>query len=169
MRGEGWGLMRVWPLYSVCAHARRCPQFWLCSFVFFFLYEIGMLVSWLCFKVSLSPLLVILSFILLVLLVLLLLFLLLGLVLLAEADELAFVIHGAGVVADGDDGWRPGDDEGFGRDLSGLQGLGGVVGLCGAVSEVPAVAVDTGAHRRRQFSTSFSIYVGRRKQKTRQQ
>lgn len=34
MWGGGLGLMRVWPLYSVCEYARRCPQFWLCSFVF---------------------------------------------------------------------------------------------------------------------------------------
>lgn len=116
-----------------------------------------MLVSWLCLKVTPFPLLVILPFLLLVFLVLLLLFLLLGLVLLAEAYELALVVHRAGIMADGDDGRGPGNDEGFGGDLSGLQGLGGVVGLRSAVSEVPAVAVDTGAHGRRQFSTTFSI------------
>lgn len=83
-----------------------------------------MLVGWsLCFQITPSPLIVspvILSLLLLVLLVLLLLFLLLGLVLLAEAYEVALVVHRAAVVADRDDGWRTGDDEGLGRNLSRL-------------------------------------------------
>lgn len=112
----------------------------------------GCLSVWsLFFQITPSPLVVstvILSFILLVLLVLLLLFLLLGLVLLAEAYEVTLVIHGAGVVADGDDGWRSGDDEGLGRKLPRLEGLRGAVALGGAISEVPAVAVDSSAHWR---------------------
>ena len=111
---------------------------------------IGMVACWwLCFQVTPSPLFIppiILPFILLVLLVLLLLFLLLGLLLLAEAYEVTLVVHGAGVVADGDDGWGSGDDEGFGGNLSGLQRLRRAVALCSTVSEVPAVAVDSSAH-----------------------
>ena len=103
----------------------------------------------LCFQVTPSPLLIppiILPFILLVLLVLFFLFLLLGLVLLAEAYEVTLVVHGAGVMADRNDGWRSGDDESFRRDLPRLQALRRAVALCGTISEVPAVAVDSSAN-----------------------
>ncbi|TNN86734.1 hypothetical protein EYF80_002917 [Liparis tanakae] len=69
-------------------------------------------------------------------------------VLAEEAYEVTLVVHRAGVMANRNDGWGPGDDEGFRGDLSRLQGLRSAVGLSrGAVSEVPAVAVDSSAHR----------------------
>lgn len=107
----------------------------------------------------------ILSFILLVFLVLLLLLLLLGLLLLAEAYEVTFVIHGAGIVADRNDGRRPRDDEGLGRNLSRLQGLRRTVALSGAISEVPAVAVDASTYWGRKLSTTLSIYTGMNEKK----
>lgn len=145
----------------------EAPSVLKCGFGFFILAL--KLVWWLVgssvFKLPSHLLLssVILPFILLVLLVLLLFLLLLGLLLLAEAYEVTLVVHRAGVMADGDDGWGPGDDEGFGRDLSGLQGLRGAVGLSGAVFEVPAVAVDTSTYRGRKLPTTLTIYTSTKK------
>jgi len=100
---------------------------------------------------------VLLALVLFVLLLLLLLLLLLGVLLLAEAYELSLVLHGACVMADGDDGGGAWDDEGLRGDLSGPNWGGGAVDGPGAVAEVPAVAVDPCAHWGGELSPTLPI------------
>lgn len=113
----------------------------------------------------LSPLLVhiLLPLVFLVFLVLLLLFLLLGILLLAEGDEVALVILSSRALADRDDGGGAGDDEGFRGNVSRPQDLRGAVARARPVTEVPAVTVDASSNRRGQL-TPLTIYKREREE-----
>lgn len=106
-----------------------------------------------------NPLLfaIIFALILLVLFLLLLLFLLLGILFLAKANKVSLVIHSPRVWPDGDDCRRARNNESFRRNLARFQSRWWTVTWSSAITEAPAVTVDSSSDRRRKLSLSLSI------------